>query len=192
MASSDLAYLGLVEIGALIKARKVSPVEVTRAMLDRIDALDKTLGSYATIMADSAQQEAKAAEDEIGKGEYRSTLHGVPIAFKDLCDAKGVVTAAGMPRIYGNNIAAKDSTVVARFRAAGAVILGKLQLTEGAVAHHHPDNKVPINPHNSEYWSGASSSGSGVASAAGLCYGALGSDTADRFACPALPMASRG
>lgn len=95
MAFSDLAYMGLVELGVAIKARKVSPVEVARAMLERIGTLDTTLVSYATLMTDSAQQEAKAAEDEIGKDKYRGPLHGVPISVKDLCDAKGVVTAAG-------------------------------------------------------------------------------------------------
>jgi amidase len=184
MATSDLAYMGLLELGAALKARKLSPVEVTRAMLDRINALDKTLLSYVTLMADTAEKEAKAAEDEIGKGKYRGPLHGVPVAVKDLCDAKGVVTAAGMPRIHGKRVAAKDSTVVAKFRAAGAVVLGKLQLTEGAVAHHHPDVKPPVNPHNAKYWSGASSSGSGVATASGLCYGSLGSDTGGSIRLP--------
>jgi amidase len=90
-----------------------------------------------------------------------------------------------MPHVRKDSIAARDSTVIARLRAAGAVILGKLQLTEGAVAHHHPDVPPPLNPHNTAFWSGASSSGSGVATAAGLCFGALGSDTGGsiRFPC---------
>jgi amidase len=184
MSTSDLAYMGLLELGAALKARKLSPVEVTRAVLDRIGTLDRTLVSYAAVMAETAEREAKAAEEEIGRGKHRGPLHGVPVAVKDLCDAKGAVTAAGMPRIHGKNVAAKDSTVVARLRAAGAVILGKLQLTEGAVAHHHPDVKPPVNPHNAKYWSGASSSGSGVATAAGLCYGSLGSDTGGSIRLP--------
>ena len=184
MANSDLAFMGLLEVGAAIKTRKVSSVEATRAMFDCIAAIDSKLFSYCFLMRDTAEAEAKQADAEIGKGQHKGPLHGVPIAVKDLCDAKGVVTAAGMPRINGKNVASKDSTVVARFRAAGAVILGKLQLTEGAVAHHHPDVKVPINPHNANYWSGASSSGSGSATAAGLCYGSLGSDTGGSIRLP--------
>ena len=185
MAASDFAFMGLLELGTAFKSRKLSPVEITRTLLDRIGLVDRTLLSYATVMAESAMAEAKKAQDEIRRSQYRGPLHGVPIAVKDLCDAEGVVTAAGMPRLYGDHVATKDSTVVARLRAAGAVILGKLQLTEGAVAHHHPDVKPPVNPYNPDYWSGASSSGSGVASAAGLCYGSLGSDTGGsiRFPC---------
>jgi len=184
MANSDLAYMGLLELGAAIKAKKVSSVEATRTMFERITSLDPTLHSYCALMRDTAEAEAKQADAEIGKGQHRGPLHGVPVAVKDLCDAKGVVTAAGMPRIYGKRVADKDSTVVTKFRAAGAVILGKLQLTEGAVAHHHPDVKVPINPHNAAYWSGASSSGSGSATAAALCYGSLGSDTGGSIRLP--------
>jgi amidase len=184
MASSDLVYQSLTGLGAALKARTLSPVEVTRATLERIEALDRTLHSYVALMADSALAEAKAAEAEIGRGHHRGPLHGVPVAVKDLCDAKGVATIAGMPRVHGNRIAAKDSTVVAKLRAAGAVILGKLQLTEGAVAHHHPDITPPVNPHHPRYWSGASSSGSGVATAAGLCYGSLGSDTGGSIRLP--------
>ena len=182
---SNLAYMGLLELGAALKARQLSSVEVTRVMLARIGALDGTLGSYVSLMTDSAEREARAAEDQIAKGHWRGPLHGVPLAVKDLCDAVGVPTTAGMPRVRGRAIATKDSTVVARLRAAGAVILGKLTLTEGAVAHHHPDVKPPINPHNAAFWSGASSSGSGCATAAGLCYGSLGSDTGGsiRFPC---------
>ncbi len=184
MANNDLAYMGLLELGSALKARKVSSAEATRAMFDRIGALDSKLFSYCTLMRETAEAEAKQADAEIGKGQHKGPLHGVPIAIKDLCDAKGVVTAAGMPRINGKNVATKDSTVVTRFRAAGAVILGKLQLTEGAIAQHHPDVKVPVNPHNDKFWSGASSSGSGAATAAGLCYGSLGSDTGGSIRLP--------
>ncbi|MBM3483262.1 MAG: amidase [Alphaproteobacteria bacterium] len=184
MANSDLAYMELLELGAAIKAKKVSSVEATRAMFERIEAFDGKLYSYCALMRDSAEAEAKRADADIASGKHRGPLHGVPIAVKDLCDAKGVVTASGMPRIRSKNVATKDSTAVARMRAAGAVILGKLQLTEGAVAHHHPDVTVPVNPHNAKYWSGASSSGSGVATAAALCYGSLGSDTGGSIRLP--------
>ena len=178
MSSTPLHYLDLTELAAKLRSRELSPVAVTETMLARVAELDPTLLSYVGMMADSAREEAHAAEREIAAGNYRGPLHGVPLAVKDLCDAAGVRTSAGMPRVRGKIApATRDATVVARLRAAGAVILGKLQLTEGAVAHHHPDIVPPINPHHAAYWSGASSSGTGVAVAAGLCFGGLGSDT---------------
>ena len=127
-------------------------------------------------MADAAMAEAEAAEAEIAAGRYRGPLHGVPIAVKDLCWTKGFATAAGMA-IYKDFRPDEDATVVRRLREAGAVLLGKLQLTEGAYSDHHPSVTPPRNPWNAAYWPGISSSGSGSATAAGLCYGSLGSDT---------------
>lgn len=176
LAKADLHYLQLMELAALIKARDVSPVEVTRAQLDRIATLDGALASYALVMADAAMAQAAAAEKEIAAGNYRGPLHGVPVAVKDLCWTKGVPTAAGMT-IYQDFRPDEDATVVRRLAEAGAVILGKLQLTESAYADHHPAITPPKNPWNADYWCGASSSGSGAATAAGLCYGSLGSDT---------------
>ena len=174
--TTDLHYLGLMELAARIRAREVSPVAVTRAQLDRIAALDDVLGSYGLVMPDVATAQAKAAEAEIVAGQYRGPLHGVPIAVKDLCWTKGFPTAAGMA-IYKDYRPDEDATVVRRLNEAGAVLLGKLQLTEGAYSDHHPSVTPPKNPWNSEYWPGISSSGAGVATAAGLCYGSLGSDT---------------
>jgi amidase len=112
----------------------------------------------------------------LGRRQVLSQLHGVPIAVKDLCWTEGIATAAGMP-LHRDFIPAVDATVVRKLREAGAVLLGKLQLTEGAFADHHPDVAAPLNPWHRDHWSGASSSGSGVATAAGLCFGSLGSDT---------------
>jgi len=176
MSAHDLHYSGLVETGQRIQKREVSSVEATQAQLDRIARLDSGLKSYAYVMAASALQQAEAADKKIAKGAVRGPLHGVPIAVKDLCWTVDAPTAAGMT-IYRDNRPSEDATVVARLKAAGAVILGKLQLTEGAYADHHPDIDPPRNPWNENLWSGASSSGSGVATAAGLCYGSLGSDT---------------
>ena len=169
-------YAELLDIDRRIQSREVSAVEVTQAQLDRIQKLDARLGSYATLMSDSALDEARRADEEIGKGSIRGPLHGVPVGVKDLCWTKGVPTAAGMT-IYRDFRPTEDGTVVRKLRDAGAVILGKLQLTEGAYADHHPKIKPPLNPWNEAHWSGASSSGSGVATAAGLCYASLGSDT---------------
>ena len=109
-------------------------------------------------------------------GRSRGPLHGVPIAVKDLCNTEGVPTAAGMA-IHRTHLPARDATVVARLKQAGAVILGKLQMTEGAYGLHHPSIDPPVNPFHADYWTGVSSSGSGVATAAGLCFASLGSDT---------------
>ena len=112
----------------------------------------------------------------IGRRQILSQLHGVPIAVKDLCWTAGIATAAGMP-LHRDFVPSVDATVVRKLREAGAILLGKLQLTEGAFADHHPTITPPVNPWHARHWSGASSSGSGVATAAGLCFGSLGSDT---------------
>jgi amidase len=183
---SDVHFLEMHELSLLIRSRKISPVEVTEAQLDRIDALDGELHSYARVTAELALEQAHVAEQELADGICRSPLHGIPLAFKDLFDCAGVVTSAGMP-LHAQRIAQQDATVVARLRDAGVVMLGKLQMTEGAFAIHHPDTAVPVNPWGSNHWSGASSSGCGVATAAGLCYASLGSDTGGsiRFPCAA-------
>ncbi|MHC2437093.1 amidase [Bradyrhizobium sp. USDA 4451] len=176
MPTTELHYLGLIEIGQQIQARKLSPVEVTKAMLGRIEQLDGKLKSYAHVMAEAALSEAAAAEKEIASGKIKGPLHGVPIAVKDLCWVKGAPAAHGMT-IHRDFRPSEDATVVARLKDAGAIILGKLQQTEGAYADHHPKIDPPKNPWNADLWSGASSSGSGVATAAGLCFGSLGTDT---------------
>jgi amidase len=173
---ADLHYLGLDEVAKRLKARHLSSVDATRALLERIERLDPKLKSYATLTPDHALAEAAARDAETAAGSSRGPLHGVPIAVKDLCETAGVPTAAGMP-IHRSYLPAQDATVVARLRAKGAVILGKLQMTEGAFGAHHPGIVPPVNPWNARYWTGVSSSGSGVATAAGLCFASLGSDT---------------
>jgi amidase len=176
MSTDDLHYLDLVDVARRLKVGALSPVALTEAMLKRIERLDGKLKSYATVTPELAIRQARDAEAEIGRGAYRGPLHGVPIAVKDLCWTRGIPTAAGMA-IHKTFKPDHDATVVTRFREAGAVLLGKLQLTEGAFADHHPSVTPPVNPWNGDHWSGASSSGSGVATAAGLCFASLGSDT---------------
>jgi amidase len=176
MTTADPHYATLLEIARSLRRRAISPVELTQDLLRRIARLDPALHAYVTVTADLALAQAKAAETEIGQGQYRGPLHGVPIAVKDLCYTKGIPTAAGTV-IHRGWKPGYDATVVRRLAAAGAVLLGKLQLTEGAFALHHPDVDPPRNPWNAQYWTGVSSSGSGVATAAGLCFGSLGSDT---------------
>jgi amidase len=176
MTDDQLFFLDCSEIARLLHARKVSPVELTQAMLERIQRCDANLGAYALVTPELALEQARDAEKLLMQRRILGPLHGVPIAVKDLCYTKGIATAAGMP-IHRNFKPTFNATVVSRLRDAGAVLLGKLQLTEGALVEHHPDVRVPVNPWHDQAWSGASSSGSGVATAAGLCYASLGSDT---------------
>ncbi|HXH46299.1 MAG TPA: amidase [Bradyrhizobium sp.] len=176
MATTDLHYFGLVEVGRKIQRKELSPLEATKAMLGRIEELDGKLKSFAHVMADSALADAAVAEEEIASGKIRGPLHGVPVAVKDLCWVKGAPAAHGMT-VHRDFRPTEDATVVSRLKEAGAVILGKLQQTEGAYADHHPKIDPPKNPWNADLWPGASSSGSGVATAAGLCFGSLGTDT---------------
>ena len=176
MLDNFLPFLGLVEVGKRVQSGELKSVDVTSAALDRITRLDSQLKSFAYVMADHAMAQAETAQAEIARGEIKGPLHGVPIAVKDLCWTKGVPTAHGMT-IHRDFIPDDDATVVTRLKAAGAIILGKLQQTEGAYADHHPKIDPPKNPWDVALWTGVSSSGSGVATAAGLCYGSLGTDT---------------
>ncbi len=190
-AMDELAYLEISEIARLLASRKLSPVELTNDMLRRIERLDPGLKSYALVTPELALEQARVAERMIGRRQILSQLHGVPIAVKDLCFTKGVVTAAGMP-LHRDFVPTIDATVVKKLREAGAVLLGKLQMTEGAFADHHPDIVPPVNPWHRDHWSGASSSGSGVATAAGLCFGSLGSDTGGSIRFPSAANGTTG
>jgi amidase len=174
--AQDLHWLTLTDLAARIAAREVSPIDATQAMLDRIERLDPSLHAYFTVLPERAMAQATRAVAEIAAGRIRGPLHGVPIAIKDLYDLEGVPTTAGTT-VLRDRVAASSCTVVERLEAAGAIVLGKLALTEGAMIVHHPTVTPPINPWNADRWTGASSSGSGVATAAGLCFASLGSDT---------------
>ena len=177
MDEHDFHLLTLVELAGLIESRQISPVELAASYLGRIDRLNPTLGAYITVMADSAVAEAAAAEREIANGAYRGPLHGIPVAIKDIIYTQGVLTSAGS-RVLADHVPDHDSTIVERLRAAGAVLLGKLNLSEFAIGGtiDHPYG-TPRNPWNLGRSAGGSSSGSAVAVAGGLCAGALGSDT---------------
>ena len=176
MCETPLHFRTITEISADIASKQLSPVEVTAAMLARIEQLDSRLNSYATVTAEQAMAAAQAAEREINAGTYRGRLHGVPIAVKDLCFTKGVRTMGGV-EVLAEHVPAFDGTVITKLAAAGAILLGKLNLTEGAMGGYNPNFAIPQNPWNPDRWTGSSSSGSGVATAAGLCFGSLGSDT---------------
>ncbi|MCH7653946.1 MAG: aspartyl/glutamyl-tRNA amidotransferase subunit A [Chloroflexi bacterium] len=183
---TDLHFLTINEASALIKDGELSPVELTQAFLDRIATLDESLQAYITVLSDSALAEARDAEAEIQRGGYRGPLHGIPIALKDLYDTKGVLTTASS-RVMADRVPDEDATTTARLREAGAILLGKLSMHEFALGGPDPTCGHPLarNPWNLDHIPGGSSSGSGAATAAGLCMGTLGSCTGGSIRGPA-------
>ncbi len=176
MTDDELAFLDAAALARLLHTRKLSPVELTRAMLDRIARLDPKFGAFARATPELALAQARDAEALLMQRRILGPLHGIPIGLKDLCFTQGVPTGHGMP-MHRGFVPAFDGTVARRLREAGTILLGKLQMTEGAFADHHPAVRVPVNPWHADHWPGASSSGSGVALAAGLCCAAIGTDT---------------
>ncbi|OWU70580.1 amidase [Marinibacterium profundimaris] len=173
---TDIAFQPLTLVAAQIKSGAVSPVEVTEAVLAQVEKLNPKLTAYWTVTADLAREQAKQAEAEIAAGRYRGPLHGIPMAVKDLCFTKGIKTTGGM-KIYEDFVPDHDATVVENLRNAGAVLIGKLHMTEGATLEHHPEFTEPVNPWKEDLWTGVSSSGSGIAPATGMAYCTIGSDT---------------
>lgn len=171
-----MEFASLVSLSDRIRRGEVSSFQATQALLDRIAALDGTIRSYTTVLPERAMARAELADREIAKGQWRGPLHGVPVAVKDLCNTVFAPTGAGTA-LFRDETPDHNATVVDRLEQAGAIILGKLSMTEGAYTSHHPDNPGPLNPWSHNHWVGSSSTGSGAATAAGLCYGALGSDT---------------
>ena len=186
-----LHELGLSDASAHLRDGALSPVELAEALLARIEALEPGLRAFVRVTPERALEDARRAEAEIARGDWRGPLHGVPIALKDLVDTAGIATEAGMKALAGR-VPHSDSTVAARLRSAGAVLLGKLAMTEGAGAEHHPEVEAPLNPWSRDHWTGVSSSGSGVAVAAGLCPGAIGSDTGGSIRFPSAACSVTG
>lgn len=182
--ASPLHYLTLSEVCRRIKSGALTSVSVTEQILERIQTLEPTYKSFAMTLADEALETAARLDAKRLDGEPLGVLHGVPIAVKDLLFTRGHATASGT-RVMRDFVPDEDATVVDRLKRAGAVIIGKTQLTEGAYGTHHPDIDPPVNPWDPKLWTGVSSSGSGVSVAAGMAYGALGSDTGGsiRFPC---------
>jgi amidase len=183
--NKNLHFLTLSEIAALIKSRKISSVELTQLILNRIEKLDSKLNSYITIMEKDALKQARALDKELAAGKYRGPLHGVPIGIKDLLYTTNAPTTASHS-FKANFMASYNATVVEKLYDAGAVIIGKLNLTEGAMCNYNSTSKIPKNPWGEDLWTGVSSSGSGVATAAGLCYGSIGSDTGGSIRTPSI------
>ncbi len=175
---SDLAYLTIAEASALIRDRKLSPVEWTQALIARIEQYDGQLNAFLRFTPEIALADARRAEAEIVAGQWRGPLHGVPYGLKDIIDYAGLPTTAHSA-ILKDNIAGEDAFVTRKLRAAGAVFMGKLSTHEFAIGGPCFDLPWPParNPWNRDHFCGGSSSGSGVATAAGFLPFAIGSDT---------------
>ena len=185
MERNELPFLSATALAELLRRREVSPVEATVAYLARIEQVDPALNSYITVTAEQAMAEARQAEAEIAAGNYRGPLHGVPVAVKDQFCTDGVLTTGGSS-ILSEYVPDYDATVMSKLRDAGAVLLGKLNMSEFAMgdAFHHPYGR-PRNPWDLSRNPGTSSSGSGAATAAFLCATSLGEDTAGSIRGPA-------
>lgn len=176
-------YKSILELSLDIRSKAISPVEVTEYMLGRIAAVDTQSKSYVTVTADRAMAQARKAESEILAGQWRGHLHGIPLGIKDIMYTDFAITAAGTS-IHKNFKPDFSATCVDRLELHGAITLGKLTTTEQAFAQHHPSIPKPVNPWGAEYFCGSSSSGSGVATACGLAFGTLGSDTGGSIRIP--------
>ena len=185
-SGDDLTSLSIAEAGSRIATRDLSPVDLTRAYLDRIERIDPRVNSYITVTAERALEQARALEAEIVRGQNRGPLHGIPIGLKDNIDTAGILTTAASA-VYADRIPTEDAEVVRKLRDAGAVFLGKLNMHEfayggtSAVTHYGPVH----NPWDLDVNPGGSSGGSAAAVAARLCAAALGTDTAASVRFPA-------
>ena len=188
MATTDnqLHYLTIHQAGELIRNGELSPVELTRACLERIQDTDERLHSFILLLADEALEQARTAEAEILRGSYRGPMHGIPFALKDLYDTAGVRTTSGS-QVDINRVPTEDATTTARLKGAGGILLGKLAMHEFALGG--PDWTTPFeparNPWNLDHITGGSSSGSGSSVASGQSLGALGSCTGGSIRGPA-------
>jgi aspartyl-tRNA(Asn)/glutamyl-tRNA(Gln) amidotransferase subunit A len=184
--STELTRLTLAEAMEMLRRKAVSPVELVQAFVARIEQLNPALNAFITVTAEQALQQAREAEAEIQRGHWRGPLHGMPLALKDLIDTAGIRTTAASA-VFKDRIPDEDAEVVRRLKAAGAVLLGKLNMHEFAYGGTSvPSYYGPVrNPWNLARIAGGSSGGSAAAVAAGLCIAALGSDTAASIRQPA-------
>jgi aspartyl-tRNA(Asn)/glutamyl-tRNA(Gln) amidotransferase subunit A len=186
MGADELSYATIRDVGARLRRRALSPVELTRALLERIEQVEPRLHAFVTVTADRALADARAAEAALGRGDISSPLLGIPLAYKDIYATRGVLTTGGSA-LLADWIPDEDSTCVARLQRAGAVMLGKLITHEFAFGLQFPGHRfAPArNPWDLDRIPGGSSSGSGTALAAGMVFGALGSDTGGSIRGPA-------
>src|SRR6266545_4391273 len=187
--TDDILFSSVRDLAAAIRARRVSPVALTEAYLDRLDKLGPKLGAVITMMRESALKEARAAEEEIRAGRYRGPLHGIPYGVKDLCATRGVPTTWGAEP-YRKQVFDYDATGVSKLRAVGAILLAKLAMVElaGGFGYNNADASFTgpgRTPWNTNYWSGGSSTGPGAATAAALVAFSIGSETSGSIITPA-------
>ncbi len=185
LPENNILEWSLSDLGGAIRKKKVSPHEVTRELLEQIHKKNPEINAFITVMEEAALRKAKTAEREIQKGKVRGPLHGIPIGLKDLVYTKGVRTTFGSGR-YKDFLPDYDAEIVTRLEEAGALIIGKLnmhQFAYGATGDRSYFGPAR-NPHNTQKMTGGSSSGSGAAVAAKLCYGAIGSDTGGSIRIP--------
>ena len=188
MIDEEVLYLPVTELSARLRSRRLSPVELTRAYLDRIQRLSPKLNAFETVTPDVAMEQARAAEKEINSNRYRGPLHGVPYGAKDLLATRGIATSWGAVPCRGQKFD-YDATVVKKLREAGAVLLGKCAMVEfaGGLGYRFANASISgpgRNPWDPNRWTGGSSSGSGAAVAAGLCAFAIGTETWGSILCP--------
>ena len=174
--SQPMHYQSLVDVCRDMKSGAQTVESVVEHQLARIADLEPRLSACAMVMADSALERARALDEARLSGAPLGLLHGVPIGIKDLLYTKGLETASGT-KVMKDFVPEYDATVVRKLQDAGAVLIAKTQLTEGAFGSHHPEIRTPRNPYSEDHWAGVSSSGSGVSVAAGMVFGALGTDT---------------
>jgi aspartyl-tRNA(Asn)/glutamyl-tRNA(Gln) amidotransferase subunit A len=184
--SQDLAFLTLKEASELLHRKTVSPVELTATCLKRVETYNPVLNAFITVTRDQAMEAARAMEAELQRGKWRGPLHGVPIAIKDNIDTAGVRTTAAS-ELFKDRVPSEDAEVVRKLKNAGAVLLGKTNMHEFALGGTSAVSYFGAvhNPWALDRIPGGSSGGSGAATAAGLCFGSLGTDTAGSVRIPA-------
>lgn len=191
MDNESIAMGGLLEVSQLVKNGEISSTEVTRTILERIERLNPEYKIFNTVSGDLAMEQARAADTEIQSGKYRGPLHGLPVAVKDIIDTAGVRTTYGSG-LFRQHVPSADATVIQKFKAAGAVTIGKLATTEFALYGYADDFQVPLNPWSKNHWVGVSSSGSGACVAAGLAFASLGTDTGGSIRFPSAACGAVG
>ena len=184
MDKADIPFLTVAALSELIKNREVSPVDAVEAYLDRIESLDGQLRAFVTLTKEQALEAAREAEAEIANGNYRGPMHGIPVAVKDQMYTKGIRTTGGSP-VFNEFVPDFDATVIANLKSSGAILLGKLNMTEFATSGLSHNFDPPRNPWDQTRFTGGSSSGSGAATAAFMCAAALGEDTGGSVRFPA-------
>ena len=184
MDRTDIPYISATELGELIRKREVSPIEAVEAYLERIESLNGKLNAFLTVCRDEALEAAQDAEQALSRGNYLGPMHGIPVAVKDQVYTKGIRTTLGSP-VFADFAPDEDATVITKLKAAGAILLGKLNMTEFGTTGFSHQFEISRNPWDLDRYTGGSSSGSGAATAAFLCAASLGEDTGGSIRGPA-------